>query len=82
MFEILRRFTPQNDNNVIPNRDLWSSVRNLHRPIRNGGDCTLAWREIFQSKAFQNDMRLGKVFFTSLRSIHNDKNIGNSIKII
>ena len=46
----------QNDNNVIPNRDLWSSVRNLHRPIRNGGDCTLAWREILQSKAFQNDI--------------------------
>ena len=46
----------QNDIIVIPNRDLWSSVRNLHRPIRNGGDCTLAWREILQSKAFQNDI--------------------------
>ncbi len=55
----------RNDNNVIPNRDLWSSVRNLHRPIRNGSDCTLAWREILQGKAFQNDMRLGKRFFLS-----------------
>ena len=32
----------QNDNRVIPNRDLWSSVRNLPLLTRNGGDYTLA----------------------------------------
>ena len=81
---------------VIPNRDLWLSVRNpylphlrpeifppygrqndmrfqgrqpfvisskaggptrnLLLPTRNGGDCTLAWREILLGKAFQNNI--------------------------
>ena len=33
---------------VIPNRDLWSSVRNLLLLTRNGGDYTLAWTEMLR----------------------------------
>ena len=33
---------------VIPNRDLWPSVRNLLLLTRNGGDHTLAWREMLR----------------------------------
>ena len=39
---------------VIPSEGV-SPTRNLLLPTRNGGDCTLAWREILQGKAFQND---------------------------
>ena len=31
-------------------------TRNLLLPTRNGGDCTLAWREILLGKAFQNNI--------------------------
>ena len=52
---------------VIPSEGV-SPTRNLLLPTRNGGDCALAWREILQGKAFQNDIvlrgrKLGKRFF-------------------
>ena len=40
-------------------------TRNLLLPTRNGGDCTLAWREILQGKAFQNDMCFSLRCFTA-----------------
>ena len=42
---------------VIPSEGV-SPTRNPLLPTRNGGDCTLAWREILQGKAFQNDIAL------------------------
>ena len=42
---------------VIPSK-AGSPTRNPLLPTRNGGDCTLAWREILQGKAFQNDIVL------------------------
>ena len=36
---------------VIPNRDLWPSVRNLLLLTRNGGDHTLAWREMLRYRS-------------------------------
>ena len=49
---------------VIPSEGV-SPTRNLLLPTRNGGDCTLAWREILQGKAFQNDMCFSLRCFTA-----------------
>ena len=54
----------QNDSHVIPSEGV-SPTRNLLLPTRNGGDCTLAWREILQGKAFQNDMCFSLRCFTA-----------------
>ena len=40
---------------VIPS-EAGRPTRNLLLPTCNGGDCTLAWREILQGKALKNDI--------------------------